>query len=85
VHSQKVVAKLAIDTCLVELGLTKAELRQRISGGCFDGQYFHLNVQRHFSEMLNLPLESMQESLIWDAAHRLESVHDNIKNGKKKN
>ena len=39
----------------------------------FNGQYF--------SEMLSLP-EYLHESLIWDAAHRLEFVHDDVKCGK---
>ena len=85
VHSHKgdAVSKLAIDACLDELGLTINELRERFTGGCFDGQYFHLNIDRHFSTMLKLPQKMLEESLIWDAAHRLELVHDDVKNGKK--
>ena len=33
--------------------------------------------------MLRLPVEFLHESLIWDAAHRLEFVHDNVKFEKK--
>ena len=77
------VSTLILDACVGELGFTTNQLRQRISGGCFDGQYFHLNVQRHLSDMLELPVEFLEDCLIWDAAHRLELVHDDVKNGKK--
>ena len=33
--------------------------------------------------MLNLPIEFMEDALIWDAAHRLELVHHDVKHGKK--
>ena len=33
--------------------------------------------------MLKIPVDFLEYALIWDAAHRLELVHDDVKNGKK--
>ncbi len=77
------VSTLILDACKDALGLTISDLRQRISGECFDGQYFHLNVPKHLSNMLKLPAEFVD--LIWDAAHRLGLVHDDVKNWEKIN
>ena len=33
--------------------------------------------------MLKLPAEILEECLIWDAAHRLKLVNDDVQNGKK--
>lgn len=49
-HKGVDISELILNACTQELGLTNNELRQRISGGCFDGQYFHLNVDKHLSE-----------------------------------
>ena len=32
--------------------------------------------------MLHLPVEFLEDSIIWDAAHRLELAYENAKNGK---
>ena len=45
-----------------------------------DKSSYMWNVERHFSEMLSLPIEFLHESLIWDAGHRLELVHDDVEN-----
>ena len=83
-HKGVDISELILNACTEELGLTNNTLRQRISGGCFDGQYFHLNVERYLSEKLSLPMNIFfEDCLIWDAAHRLELVHDDVKNGKK--
>ena len=82
-HKGKDISKLILDACFNGLDLNVDEVRQRISGGCFDGEYFHLNIDRHLSEAHKLPLDYLEDCLIWDAAHRLELVHDDVKNGKK--
>jgi len=48
----------------------------------FDGQHFYLSIERYFSVMLSLPVELLHESLIWNAAHHLEFVHDDVTHGK---
>ena len=78
-HKGVDISELILNACTEELGLTNNTLRQRISGGCFDGQYFHLNVESHLSEKLSLPMDFFEDCLIWDAAHRLELVHDDVK------
>ena len=82
-HKGRDISSLLLSCCSENLNLSLEEIRQRISGGCFDGQYLHLNVPRHLSEMLQLPLDFFEDSIIWDAAHRLELANDNVKNGKK--
>ena len=81
-HKGNHVSELILKVCSDQLNLSFEDLRHRISGACFDGQYIHLNVRSHFSEMLHLPVEFFEDSVIWDAAHRLELAYDNAKNGK---
>ena len=77
------MSQLILQVCSESLNLPYEDLRQRISGACFDGQYIHLNVKKHFSDLLHLPIDFMEDVTIWDAAHRLELVCDDVKNGKK--
>ena len=51
------------------------------SGACVDGQYIHLNLRKHLSDILHLPVEFMNDSVIWDAAHRLELACQHAKEG----
>ena len=84
VHSHKGfnISQLILQVCSEGLNLSYEDLRQRISGACFDGQYINLNVKKYFSDSLHLPIDFMEDIIIWDAAHRLELVCDDVKNGK---
>ena len=72
---------LLIKTILDTFGWTVDDLRQRITGACVDGQYIHLNMRDHLANALNLPVTLMNESVIWDAAHRLELACEHAKEG----
>lgn len=56
-------------------------LRERFSGACVDGQYIHLKLGKHLSDLLYLPEDLMDDSVIWDAAHRLELACQHAKEG----
>ena len=60
---------------------TNEILRERLSGACVDGQYIHLNLATHLSDILDLSLEFMNDSVIWDAAHRIELACEHAKEG----
>ena len=61
---------MLINTVCDTLDITREVLRQRLTAGSFDGQHIHLNVMKHFSEALSLPLQYMKDSITHDAAHR---------------
>ena len=82
-HKGRDISHLIFQVMTDQLNLPLEEIRQRISGGCFDGQYIHLNARSHFSEILHLPPDFMEDAIIWDAAHRLELASDDVKKGKK--
>ena len=66
------ITELLIDSVCSALDISSKKLQQRFTGGCFDGQYIHLNVRKHFSQALSLSLEFMNDANTHDAAHRLE-------------
>ena len=65
------ITGILINTVCDTLDITREVLRQRLTVGSFDGQHIHLNVMKHFSEALSLPLQHMKDSITHDAAHRL--------------
>ena len=69
---------LLIDSVCNDLG--REELRQRFTGGCFDGQYIHLNVRKHLAGALSLSLNFMDNT--HDAARPLELACKDAKEGK---
>ena len=75
------LSQLLVNTITGPLEWTDDTLRERLSGACVDGQYIHLNLRKHLSDILHLPLEFMNDSVIWDAAHRLELACQHAKEG----
>ena len=69
-------------TNLVVNSVNRDDLRQRFTGGCFDGQYIHLNVRRRLSTVLELPIELLNDSITHDSTHKLELACADVKNGK---
>ena len=65
------LTKLLIDTVTETFG-REEDLRECLSGVCVDGQYIHLKLGTHLSNILQIPQNIMDDSVIWDAAHRLE-------------
>ena len=76
------ITEMLINTVCDTLDITREGLRQRLTGGSFDGQYIYLNVMKHLSEALSLPLKYMKDSITHDAAHRLELSCQDAKQGK---
>lgn len=77
------LTKLLLDTVTETLSWNGGELRERLSGVCVDGQYIHLNIIDHVSDLLLLPKNLVIDFVIWDAAHRLELACKYAKEGTK--
>ena len=75
------LTQLLVTTVNETLDWNKDTLRERFSGACADGQYIHLNLGDHLSEILHLPKDLMNDSVLWDAAHRLELACQHAKEG----
>ena len=75
------LTRLLINSILMSLDWTEEHLRKRFSGACVDGQYIHLNLGNHLSEMLSLPADLTRDSVTWDSAHRLELACHHAKEG----
>ena len=82
-HKGREITELLLQVCFEQLNLSPEDLRQRFSGGTFDGQYLHLNVPKHMADILHLPPDFLEDAIIWDAAHRLELACEDVKTGKK--
>ena len=82
-HTGKKITEFIINSICDALDWKTKDLRECFMGACFDGQYLHLNVWDHIAEKLQLPLDLMIDSIIHDAAHRLELVVKVAKEGKK--
>ena len=76
------LTKLLVDTVTETLNWREEDLRERLSGVCVDGQYIHLKLGTHLSNILQIPQNIMDDSVIWDAAHRLELSAKYAKVGK---
>ena len=46
-----------------------------------DGQYIYLNLRKHLADILYLPLDLMNDRVMWDAVHRLELACHHAKEG----
>ena len=75
------LTQLLIDTVTKALEWKDEVLRERLSAACVDGQYIHCNMKSHLADILNLPKEFTDDSVIWDAAHRLELACEHAKEG----
>ena len=75
------LTRLLVNTILNTFEWKEEDLRERFTGACVDGQYIHLNMRDHLADILNLPINLMDDSVIWDAAHRLELACQHAKEG----
>ena len=66
------LTKLLIDTVNSILEWDVKDLRERLTGVCIDGQYIHLNIIEHLTDILSLPKNLAIDYVVWDPAHRLE-------------
>ena len=66
------LSQLLMKTVNEPLDWTNDIPRERSSGACVGGQYIHLNLATHLCNILDLSLEFMTDSVIWDAEHRIE-------------
>ena len=75
-------AKLMINSIQSNFGFTDLEIRQVFAGAAADGQYIKCNLDRHLSNVLNLPFEFTSVVTICDYCHMLEreDVHAKEKN-----
>ena len=73
--------RLLVNTILNTFEWKEEDLRERFTGACVDGQYIHLNMRDHLADILSLPINLMDDSVIWDAAHRLELACQHAKEG----
>ena len=75
------LTRLLVNTILNTFEWKEEDLRERFTGACVDGQYINLNMRDHLADILNLPINLMDDSVIWDAAHRLELACQHAKEG----
>ena len=65
---------LLLNTIRDAFAWTVNELKQLYTDACVNGAYINVNMKDHLSNTLDLSLEFMNDSVIRDAAHRLELV-----------